>query len=555
MMLRSLPGILVVTSAIFASGMGQAAPAATQAVSANANEVMVRAQNGETLKQIALRTLVDTGDLTQVVKRNRLRTATTPMAAGTGVVLPIERMIAQPLNARVANAGPGTQARTSDGALRLLQANDSVRETEAVLAPAGASALLILPDGSRVQVAPNSELQVLRLRKVITTEIYQIELNVLAGTIEANVEKVRTAGSLFNVRTRRAVTGIRGTELRVSDLGAASATEVLTGTVAVAGAGGKEVAVPAGKGTLVDASGKPSAPVNLLSAPDIAGSKNLYDRLTLDVAFAALPGAARYRARVVADTPSGVQVMTEKVSPAPSVSLDAPPDGNYRLTVRGIDPGGLEGFESARSITIKARPVPPVALAPRPAETLFAPDVSFRWSEPEGVSAYVVELEDAGGKKILDRTEQRAPQVAAASLAPGEYRWRLSSIATLAAGGKDIGPRSDWFTFAIEAAPALGAKPSANNGVSLNWTGKADASYVIELASDAKFARVVQKRQVAGLQTEIASIDPGIYFLRVRRAEDGAAFGPSQKISLLRPWTTGSGAELVSTDGTPVDQR
>jgi hypothetical protein len=543
-------GILVLSSA---TGTHAATPQA--APNAGIGEVLVRAQAGETLKQLALRTLVDTGDLTAVVRRNRLRTATTPLAAGTGVILPIERMIAQPLTARVATAGPGTQVRSTGGGLRLLKTDDAVAETESVIAPAGASSLLVLPDGSRVQVAPNSELQLQRLRKVVTTEIYQIELSVVAGTAEASVEKQRSAGSIFNIRTRRAVTGIRGTELRVSDLGANSSTEVLSGSVAVAGAGGQAVAVPAGKGTVVDTTGKPSAPVALLPAPDLNASKSLYDRLTLDVAFTGLPGASRYRARVLADAPGGAQVVAEQTGAQPSLSLNAPPDGSYRLTVRGIDGSGLEGFEAMRPITIKARPVPPVAVAPRPSEVLFAPDVSFRWSEPEGVSAYQVELQDAGGKKIVSNEDQRSPQFAAASLPPGEYRWRLASIAQLPAGAKDLGPKSDWFTFSIEPAPALGAKPTAGNGISLNWTGKADASYVLELASDAQFSRVVRTQQVAGLQTELAGIDPGVYFLRVRRAEPGAAFGPSQRLSLLKVWQTGSGAELQSSDGTPVDQR
>ncbi|MGL4575167.1 MAG: FecR domain-containing protein [Burkholderiaceae bacterium] len=552
----SHPATYVAGLLVFLFGAGGAYAAAPKAApTAGVGEVLVRAQAGETLKQLAIRTLVDTGDLTAVVRRNRLRTATTPLAAGTGIILPIERMIAQPLTARAATAGPGTQVRSSSGSLRLLKPDDAVAETESILAPAGASSLLVLPDGSRVQVAPNSEVQLQRLRKVVTTEIYQIEMNVVAGTAEANVEKQQSAGSIFNLRTRRAVTGIRGTELRVSDLGAADSTEVLSGSVAVAGASGQAVTVPAGKGTVVDTTGKPATPVALLPAPDLNASKSLYDRITMDVAFAGLPGASRYRARVLADTPGGAQVVAEQVGREPNLSFNAPPDGNYRLTVRGIDGSGLEGFEAARAITIKARPVPPVAMAPRPAEMLFAPDVSFRWSEPEGVSAYQVELQDASGKKIVSAEDQRSPQFAAASLPPGEYRWRLASIAALASGAKDLGPKSDWFTFSIEPAPALGAKPTANNGISLNWTGKADANYVLELASDAQFSRVLRTQQVAGLSTELTGIDPGIYFMRVRRADPGAAFGPSQRLSLLKVWQTGSGAELQSSDGTPVDQR
>jgi hypothetical protein len=518
-------------------------------------EVIVRAQAGETLKQIAIRTLMDTGDLTKVVARNRLRTATTPLPAGTAVVLPVASMIALPLTARVASTTAGVQVRAANGSLRAVQANDAVSEAESVVAAASASALLVLPDGSRVQVTPNSELQIQRLRKIVTTEIFQIELNVVAGTAEASVQKERTANSLFNLRTRRAVTGIRGTELRVSELADASTTEVLSGAVAVAGASGQSVAVPAGKGTFVDPAGKPAAPITLLNAPDVSGSGTLYERLTLDIAFGALPGAQRYRTRVVADAPGGALVLAEGTSNAPSVSLNAPPDGAYRLTVRGIDVSGLEGFEATRPITIKARPVPPVAIAPSPAQTLYAPDVTFKWSEPEGVNAYQIEVEDASGKKVLSTADQRAPQAALAALAPGQYRWRLASIARVATATQDIGPRSDWFTFSVEAAPTLGAKPTASGGISLNWTGKADARYVLDLAADAQFARIVQSKQVAGLTTELASLDPGVYFLRVRRDEPGAAFGPAQRISLLRAWQTGAGVELLSSDGTPVDQR
>jgi hypothetical protein len=525
------------------------------AISPAAGEVIVRANANETLKDIALRTLADTGDLTQVAARNRLRTATTPMPAGTAVVLPVQRMRTQTLTARVANATANVQARTADGATRPLKADDTVSEADTVQAAPGASALLVLPDGSRVQVSPNTKLQIQRLRRVVTTDIFQIELNVVTGTAEASVQKERTANSFFNIRTRRAVTGIRGTELRVSDLPNSSTTEVLTGTVAVAGSTGQPVAVPAGKGTFVDPAGKPAAPVNLLPAPDLSGSGALYERLTLDIAFGALLGAQRYRARVVADAPGGALVLAEGVGDKPAVSLNAPPDGAYRLAVRGIDNNGLEGFEATRPITINARPVPPLAISPTPAQTLYAPDVTFRWSEPEGISAYQVEVEDAGGKKIFSSADQRTSQTAVAGLAPGQYRWRLASIAQVGTAKQDVGPRSDWLPFAVEAAPALGAKPTAAGGINLNWTGKADARYVLDLAADAQFARVMQTKQVTGLSTELASLDAGIYFLRVRRDEPGAAWGPAQRISLLRVWQTGAGVELLSSDGTPVDHR
>jgi hypothetical protein len=548
-----LRAVAVALSLAWASAV-QAAPLKL-AATPSAGEVIVRAQAGETLKQIALRTLSDTGDLAKVVARNRLRTATTPMAAGTAVILPLERMIALPLTARVATATPDLQARAAGGDLRPLKVDDALNEGESVLARAGASGLLVLPDGSRVQVTPSSELQIQRLRQIVTTEIFQIELAVVAGTAEASVQKERAANSVFNLRTRRAVTGVRGTELRVSELPGASTTEVLTGSVAVAGLTGQSVAVPAGKGTFVDPTGKPAAPITLLAQPDISQTSSLYDRLTMDIAVGALPGAQRYRARVVADVPGGALVLADAISATPQLSLNTPADGQYQLAVRAIDPNGLEGFEARRPITIKARPVPPIAIAPTPAQTLYAPDVTFKWSEPEGVNGYQIEVEDAAGKKVLAQADQRVPQSALAALAPGQYRWRLASIARAGAATQDIGPRSDWFTFNIEATPALGAKPTTSGGISLNWTGKSDARYVLDLAQDAKFAKIVQSKQVTGLTTELASLDAGVYFLRVRRDEPGAAFGPAQRISLLRTWQTASGIELLSSDGTPVDQR
>jgi hypothetical protein len=557
------PGMLRLLLAFGALAM-LPAPAVAQSQSSNSNaavrEVVVRTQGSETLKQLALRTLIDAGDLERVARRNKLRSATTPLPAGTAVKLPVDRMITTALTARVASTASGVQVRLASGLLRPLQVEQELSESDVVIAPASGSALLVLPDQSRVQVAPKSEVALQRLRKVVATEIYQIELNVVSGTAEASVTPRRTAGSAFNIRTRRAVTGIRGTSLRVSDLGDTGTTEVLTGAVEVANPAGVAIAVPAGKGTFVNAAGKVAPPVSLLAAPDIGNSATRYERLTMDIAFADLAGAAQYRTRVVADSPAGPVVMAEGVSTKPVVSLNAPPDGSYRLVARAIDANGLEGFEAAQPIVIKARPVPPAALSPQPQQILYAPEVTFRWAQPEGVSSYNVEVQrlEAGElseKPVITLSGHTSTQHASAPLEPGRYRWRLASIA-MANGQADTGPRSDWLPFQIEAPPALAAQPTGTEGaVKLTWTGLADARYVLDLARDAQFKQTVLTRQVSGLSTELTGLEPAVFFLRVRRDEPGAAFGPAQRISLVKLWRTGTGGELTSADGNPIEQR
>jgi hypothetical protein len=530
---------------------------APTAASALPGEVLVTPRAGESLKELVIRVMQDAGDLEHVARLNRLSTAVSSFEPGTRIRVPLDRMRTVPETAVVLSTGAGVQRLGAAGAAVELQAGAVLSEGTRLRSPAGAGALLRLPDESRLQLPPASELTLTRMQRVIDTEVFRIEVDLGDGGAEAQVRKDRAAGSLFNVRTRYAVSGVRGTTFRVSQLAAASGTEVIEGGVALAGRAGA-VEVPGGAGSVVDERGQPSAPVALLPAPQFAQPLPRYETVSFAVRLPAVTGAVAYRARLVQAASGGVPLpRAQVVTREPVAVFDGLPDGDYTLVVRGIDARGLEGFEASAPLTLKARPVPPIKQAPAADAEHFGGPVQARFTEPAGVSRFRAQLVRIEGERRVPVTETTlaSPQWPIGDLPAGRYEWRLGSIAGTPSA-PDFGPWGEWTAFAVVAAPpAASVGPDTDEILRLSWGGDAQVRYVVELAEDERFARGLRRSEVQGTRLALPRPTNGTYFVRVRRAVEGAAWSPAQRFVLERPVLTGTGVPLSTGDGQRVDTR
>jgi hypothetical protein len=329
-------------------------------------ETIVLSIQGESLRAMVIRLMADAGDLEVVLRRNRLASATTLLPVDTPIRFTVARMRMEAANARVLVSGANAQW-LSKGASRPLITSSTPSQGDTVETPEAASALLELPDGSRVQVPPKSKLILERLQRVAGTQIYLIELNVQSGRMEADVNKRRNAASQFNVRTRYAVTGVRGTQFRVADLDGSGSAEVAVGKVAVRSVSAEATAAPdavvAGYGALVKKDEPKPMVKQLLPAP-LLPIVPVIEQQAEVISFEPVDGSQRYRSQFLRQTVQGAEIVLEEVQVRPQASFKGLADGAYRLVVRAIDADGLEGLELNVPIELNSTMVTPQLVVP-----------------------------------------------------------------------------------------------------------------------------------------------------------------------------------------------
>ncbi|MBN8232187.1 FecR domain-containing protein [Corallococcus macrosporus] len=202
---------------------------------------------------------------------------------------------------------------------------------------------LALADGSHLFLSPRSavrlgtlELTAERQRKVL--------LDLVKGTVETQAAP-GGAGSTFEVRTRGAVAGVRGTRFRVvQQEDGTSRVETLEGKVAL-GAEQASVDVDAGFGSRAKPAQAPEAPRALLAAPVQDRPRGGTYPKAPALVWKTVPGAKLYRVELAstADFTGDVRVQE---SANPTVDAAAPGAGKWFWRVLAVDADGFVGYPS-----------------------------------------------------------------------------------------------------------------------------------------------------------------------------------------------------------------
>lgn len=226
-------------------------------------------------------------------------------------------------------------------------------------AATGASSVarLALADGSFVALAPNT---LIKLGKVeLTRDLKRaVRIDLLRGNVEAIAEP-KGEGSAFDVVTRTAVAGVRGTRFRVglADAGGTS-VETLSGAVELRGSeGSKEaVMVTAGHASKVEADGKPIKPRSLLPSTVVEGPLQGAVERNVVLRWSAVEGARGYRIEFGAD---GELATEQHSADAARNELELPktlPVGRWYWRVVAVDDAGFVGMPSKTySFTVAAK--------------------------------------------------------------------------------------------------------------------------------------------------------------------------------------------------------
>ncbi|WP_375758951.1 FecR domain-containing protein [Corallococcus exercitus] len=204
-------------------------------------------------------------------------------------------------------------------------------------------AQLALADGSLLFLSPRSavrlgtlELTAERQRKVL--------LDLVKGTVETQAAP-GGAGSTFEVRTRGAVAGVRGTRFRVvQQEDGTSRVETLEGKVAL-GAERGSVDVDGGFGSRAKPAQAPEAPRALLTAPVLERPRGGAYPKAPALVWKAVPGAKLYRVELAATADFTGDVRVQE-SAHPTVDAAAPGAGKWFWRVLAVDADGFVGYPS-----------------------------------------------------------------------------------------------------------------------------------------------------------------------------------------------------------------
>ncbi|WP_244237215.1 FecR family protein [Corallococcus llansteffanensis] len=250
----------------------------------------------------------------------------------------------QPAVARIRTAHGPVSVGPDEAALKPRGVGDALYAGDLVVTGREGRAELSLADGSGVHLSPASavrlgtlELTAERQRKVL--------LELVRGTVETQAAP-GGAGSVFEVRTRGAVAGVRGTRFRVvQQEDGTSRVETLEGKVALGVVERGSVDVGAGQGSRAKPAQAPEAPRALLAAPVLEQPRGgVYPKAPAFV-WKAVPGAKAYRVEVATSADFAGDVTVHE-SATPGLDGATPGAGKWFWRVLAVDADGFVGFPS-----------------------------------------------------------------------------------------------------------------------------------------------------------------------------------------------------------------
>ena len=459
------------------------------------------------------------------------------MPPGTRIRVPMQWIRSNPVTATLAETVGRVELIRADGS-RVVDppAGTQVGLGDTLITGADARAAVRFADHTTTTLHQNGEMRFDHLSAHGDTGMVDSRLRLQGGRIETQVTPATGPGSRFEIHTPSAVSAVRGTDYRAAVAGdGGTVFEVTGGRVLVSGAGESQL-LRRGFGTTVATDTAPAAPRALLAAPRVLPVPNPVRLLNQALVWEPVPGAAAYRIEIGSAESSRVRAW-ERVVQRDRATLPDLPDGRYRIAVRAIDADGIEGFDRVLDVDFDTRPRAPVPLQPVDGAVLRGTIAELRWSASADAARYRLEVATSpafdGTLMVEDLTEPHLR--AAAAEQPGDYYWRISSIA---ADG-EVGPPSDVRHWVSKPQPETVAADVSGDadGVVASWRDVGGgARYQVQIADDLAFEHVEDDRVVDAPRMAFDAVSGQVRFLRVRVIEaDGYAgsWGAVQRIDPL----------------------
>lgn len=229
---------------------------------------------------------------------------------------------------------------------RLAQAGDDLPQGGTLVTPPGGFATLQLSDGSTLTLPANSTIVLERLQAFKGTGLTDTIVSIEDGSLESVVSPEDTGVGRFEVRTPVAITGVRGTRLRVHKDDEVARTEVLEGVAHTRASSTGQAMLRSGHGVTARSDGVLGAVRPLPAAPAL--SVPVRGPQGWQAEFPAVPGAVAYLVRVAGD-PLGTRLLSsERRDSAGQVTFSAGRPGTHYVLVRAIDRDGLMGPDAVQ---------------------------------------------------------------------------------------------------------------------------------------------------------------------------------------------------------------
>jgi len=375
-------------------------------------------------------------------------------------------------------------------------------------------ALIRFADGSTLRIAKQSIIIFNTLTHYGETGMVDIRFRLNRGKIKTRVTPRKGPAARYEVSTPSAVAAVRGTAFRVRVLAGATTTEVIEGTVVIYNATHR-LSLAAGEGSRISNTGSLDR-LQLLAAPAIQ-IPAIISQLPTKLRWQALPNAFAYLVEIIKGQRDNLPIQSQRLT-TPAFDLPDLPNGQYWLSIRGIDSNGIEGLEAQAPFTIKISAEPAVLRKPLASAELKTPAPQFSWQPTRpGLLSSLELAEDQIFQNIYAKTSFRPHPNAIVErpLLAGEYFWRVITLA----GGDSLASseiRSVTIKRELEATSVI-AVNYLRDRAKVYWKSVQNAdSYLLQLAEDERFERLLRE----DLQTDTSALlrlTPGkTYWVRVK---------------------------------------
>lgn len=309
------------------------------------------------------------------------------------------------------------QAERIEGSRRIpLEPNDTLAAGSRVASGKQGGLNIHLRDGSMAVLLPESEVELTQ------------PLQLLRGALEYNTDAGDDAAPL--VKSGGFTLQGRQTHFRLSrQQGEAIQLEVESGSVTLISDQGERT-LGAGLALLAE-SGKPLAePRQGLLRPDVANlpKRGVNGRIELD--WAAIGGAAAYRAQLIYATDNYLVLLDERVA-QPRIRWSNISPGFYKIRLRSVDEKGLEGLSAELPFTVQGTLEAPHSNSPIDGATLPGNTPWLAWSRVPEANSYTLQVaRDPAFKSGVQEFSYLVNNYHRYSdpLPPGDYYWRVLSV-------------------------------------------------------------------------------------------------------------------------------
>jgi hypothetical protein len=499
-----------------------------------------KVSHGDTLIEVGRQFLNDPDAWPQVQKLNQIANPRR-LVPGTFIRIPLGLLNQKATVAEVVFVqGQAKVKHAARAEFELVVVGAQINAGDVLQTAADSSLTLRFSDGSRLLLVPSSEVSVVHLLAVGRAGVPSVRMQLQEGTTELRVSPAPSAKRSFEVQTPAVNLGVRGTDFRarVEDAKKQAWLEVLEGSVA-AQAGGAAALVSGGQGLRAEQN-KPLQPIKpLLAAPDFSSTSARIGRLPIRLNWTPLAGASSYRAQIFAHDKLD-SLLAQGSSTQPSAKWADLPDGSYVLRVRAVDANGLEGRNADHAFVLKARPEPPFTISPVSGGNVYGEVASLGWTSSAAAERYRVQVARADDRDFKASVVDTANVTQArydAALAPGEYQWRVASLAK----DNDQGPFGDAQKFTLKpmpSSPQLEPAQGSKEAIVVRWNAPQNGAKVrFQISKQRDFSKTLIDMVTEDPEGSLSKPGGGTFYIRAKTIDaDGfeGNFGGTQQVHIER---------------------